>query len=97
MRHQAPPKCKCGHTWENHHHGCIMNPNYPTDAHDYGICSALGAQECERTEVNGNRIRENEPECLCGHYVNSETGFSLGDCPKLSSNNDLVKIRDKKG
>lgn len=79
--HEDPPNCQCGHSWDNHHHGCIVNPAYCeyTDSHMYGTCGGLAAQECEWTELNGERIRENEPECLCGSYVNSISGLSMSD------------------
>ena len=81
MRHYPPAKCTCGHSWEQHHHGCIMNPKYfdYQDAHDYGVCGGVVGQECERTELNGIRIREDEPECFCGGYVNSKTLLQLRD------------------
>lgn len=74
--HVDPPFCACGHPWEEHHHGCIMNPNFPSEAHIYGICSGMSAEECEWTQVNGDRIREEEPECHCGSYKNANTGLS---------------------
>lgn len=75
FQHYDPPNCTCGHPWDNHHHGCIMNPKWPTEAHAYGICMGLSPGECEWTQVNGDRIRESEPECLCNGYVNKDTGL----------------------
>lgn len=67
--HKPPPDCKCGHSWEDHHHGCIMNPNYPTEDHARGICRAVGAQECEATQINGEWIVDKEEDkCYCPQY-----------------------------
>lgn len=76
MSHSEPPNCSCGHPWIDHHGGCVMNPAYPCEAHAYGICRGVSAQECEWTQVNGCRIREEEPECTCNNYVNADTGLS---------------------
>jgi hypothetical protein len=77
-KHKTPSKCKCGHPWLEHHLSCLMNPNWPSECHDYGICGGLGGGECEWTQVNGERIREDEPECLCSYYMNKKTGKSCG-------------------
>lgn len=76
MNHSEPPNCSCGHPWDDHHHGLIMNPSYPQEAHDYGICAGVCAGECEWSQVNGVRIRGDEQECHCKNYVNCKTGLS---------------------
>lgn len=44
--------CTCGHTWNNHHHGCIMNPDAMKDREYKDIDGFLG-QECEATQFEG--------------------------------------------
>lgn len=43
--------CKCGHIWEEHHHGVVLNPKY----YDYPLTiRGCIAQECEHNQVNGD-------------------------------------------
>jgi hypothetical protein len=71
--HKPPSDCQCGHSWEDHHHGRIMNPNCPIEAHERGICRGVKAQECEATQVNGEWIVDKENErCYCLHWRNNE-------------------------
>lgn len=75
-KHKFPQDCKCGHSWEDHHHGCIMNPGYPMDDHTRGICGGLMAQECEATQCNGAWLVERKKDrCYCGRYtIETEKG-----------------------
>jgi len=60
-------ECKCGHTWEDHHHGCVMNPEY----FDYPLTirGCIG-QECEYNQRYGQFIpRFGEKEmCECSNF-----------------------------
>ncbi len=41
--------CKCGHSWEEHHLGCVMNMEYADATHEAYIpqeCEAFGFNEC---------------------------------------------------
>ena len=69
MKHKEPPKCICGHSWQDHHHGCIMNPAYPTENHKRGVCSGLMAQECEATQINGEWLVPKKDRCYCPQYT----------------------------
>lgn len=93
MTHKQPPKCACGHSWERHHHGCIMRIEYPVDAHAWGVCGGVMAQECEWTQVNGDRIREEEPECFCDGYVNSKTGQPKRSLPLITESSGIRGLR----
>jgi hypothetical protein len=66
--HKPPKDCLCGHSWEDHHHGCIMNPKVPSEDHKRGICRGVMAQECEATQVNGEWLVEDDLRCYCGQW-----------------------------
>lgn len=59
--------CYCGHKWEEHHHGVVMNPNYAT----YPLnIHGLIAQECEHNQVNGEYFlnRGEKKFCRCDGF-----------------------------
>lgn len=60
------PNCLCKHTWEDHHHGCVMNPKY----FDHPLTfTGMIAQECEATQTNGDWHSDDESErCYCSTY-----------------------------
>ena len=64
--HLPPPDCKCGHTWEDHHHGCIMNLRYPSEDHRRGICRGVMAQECEAEQFESKPLVKDA--CYCSQY-----------------------------
>jgi len=68
MKHREPSKCICTHKWQDHHLGIIMNPNFPTEDHNRGICGGLKAQECEATQVNGEWLVPEKKRCYCPSY-----------------------------
>ena len=73
--HLMVPDCMCGHSWEDHHHGCILNPNWPGESHDNGICRGVGAGECEATQFEGRYIGlMGGAMCACEGYRNCQTG-----------------------
>lgn len=59
--------CFCKHPWEDHHHGCVMNPEY----YDYPLTirGCIG-QECEWNQVNGQYfLRKGEKKyCKCDSF-----------------------------
>lgn len=58
-------KCKCGHIWEEHHHGVVMNPKYAT----YPLTiNGLIAQECEHDQVNGQYFVNRAKACQCNGF-----------------------------
>lgn len=59
--------CRCGHLWEEHHHGCVMNPKY--DTYPLNI-TGLIAQECEHNQVNGEYFlnRGETKYCHCNSF-----------------------------
>lgn len=55
-------KCRCGHTWEEHHHGCVMNQLYAT----YPLnINGLIAQECEHNQINGEYFLNKGEKKFC--------------------------------
>jgi len=61
--------CICGHHFDDHHHGVIARPQILEEENrSFQNVGGLLGQECERTEVNGMRIREDEPPCSCSLY-----------------------------
>ena len=59
--------CTCGHTWEEHHHGFVMNPEYK----DYPLnINSQIAQECEHNQVNGDYfLNKGEKQyCMCSNF-----------------------------
>lgn len=54
--------CRCGHTWENHHHGCVMNNKYAT----YPLnLNGLIAQECEYNQMEGYFMPQKGEKTMC--------------------------------
>lgn len=69
MEHIEPTDCKCGHSWEDHHHGCMQNEVYAKyDDHSKGACQGIMAQECEATQVNGDWLVKEKDRCYCNQY-----------------------------
>ena len=66
--HHPPQDCTCGHSWEDHHHSCIMYPNVPEEDHKRGICRGVFAEECEATQINGEWIVPEKDRCYCRQY-----------------------------
>lgn len=59
--------CRCGHKWEEHHHGCVLNPKY----FSYPLTiNGLMAQECEYSQVNGIYFRRDGKKkyCMCNNF-----------------------------
>jgi hypothetical protein len=61
--------CKCGHGWEEHHLGCVMNRDYADQTHE-----AYVPQECEHfgfNEVGGKEYRDGQWVDHCHDYRDS--------------------------
>lgn len=62
--------CKCGHSWEDHHLGCVANPAYFEATHE-----AYVPEECEYYGCNerGGMMPTNNGEWVdhCHRYVDS--------------------------
>lgn len=72
--HPCVPDCTCGHSWEDHHHGCIMNPEFPGECHPFGICRGVTGDECEATQFEGRYTGlKGGKMCVCQGYANCET------------------------
>lgn len=59
--------CTCGHKWEEHHHGVVLNPKY----FSYPLTiNGLIAQECEHNQVNGDYFlnRGEKSFCRCNGF-----------------------------
>jgi hypothetical protein len=65
-------RCYCKHTWDEHHHGCVMNPEY----FEYPL-TIMGciAQECEHNQTNGEwYLNKGEKKyCRCNSFRPSST------------------------
>jgi len=58
-------RCFCGHKFEEHHGGCIMNQEY----FDYPIqVQGIMGQECEHDQVNGQYFVKREKACKCSNF-----------------------------
>ena len=54
--------CWCGHDWEEHHHGVVMNKEY----FDYPLnIDGCIAQECEHNQVNGEYFLRKGEKTYC--------------------------------
>ncbi len=96
MTHEPPIDCICNHSWEDHHHGCIMNPNVPSENHTRGICRGVLAQECEATQVNGEwLVRKKKDRCYCGSYRNPIKWLDVILDGQMVQINDKGEIRSK--
>lgn len=61
-------KCRCGHRWEEHHHSCVLNPEY----FDYPLnIQGCIAQECEHSQTNGVyfKVKGDKEYCMCNNFV----------------------------
>jgi hypothetical protein len=59
--------CRCGHEWEEHHHGVVMNLAY----NDYPLnIRGCIAQECEHNQVNGEYFlnKGEKKYCKCNNF-----------------------------
>ncbi len=58
--------CKCGHTWEYHHHGFVMNKEY----FDYPLTiRGCIAEECEYNQRYGVYFpKKGEQACICSNF-----------------------------
>jgi len=62
--------CTCRHTFEEHHGGCIMNPEY----FDFPIqVNGVLGQECEHDQVNGQYFVKREKACKCNNFNPAST------------------------
>ena len=58
-------ECRCGHIWEEHHHGVVQNPEY----FDYPLTiNGCIAEECEHNQVNGQYFGKREETCYCNGF-----------------------------
>jgi hypothetical protein len=59
-------RCFCGHKFENHHHGCVMNPEY----FDYPLnVDGVIGQECEYNQRYGQYFpKRGEKPCRCANF-----------------------------
>ncbi len=55
--------CVCGHTWDTHHLGCVLNVDYAKATGE-----AYVPQECEEDQFEGYVPPGG---CACGHYKDS--------------------------
>jgi hypothetical protein len=68
-RYSGPSRsgiCKCGHKWDEHHLGVVLNADYAADTHEYYIpqeCEHYGWDEAGGLDENG------KPHC--DYYVDS--------------------------
>jgi len=67
MKRKFTGKCICGHEWDDHHHGCIVNPQALKDVKQSfkNVDGYLG-EECEATQFEGHH--HTKPECHCWAY-----------------------------
>jgi len=54
MKKKFTGKCVCKHSWDDHHHGCIQNPQCMIDrGDDFRNVDGMLGQECEATQFEG--------------------------------------------
>ena len=70
--------CICGHSWDDHHHGFILNPQALIDAgEEHRNVHGILGEECEFDQCNGEYFVDDP--CRCNNYEdvgwveNSET------------------------
>ena len=63
MTYTFTGKCVCGHSWDDHHHGMVLNPKF---IDDYRVVDGCLGEECEATQLHGVVIKT--PECHCPTY-----------------------------
>lgn len=44
-----------------------MHPEWPGEAHAYGICGGVSAEECEAEQFEGRLLKGNR-SCVCDDY-----------------------------
>ena len=64
--------CRCGHSWEDHHNGCVMNSEYAKLCEDWGQPPYI-PQECEYYGCNEDGGLDEKGEPHCGRFVDKET------------------------
>src|SRR5258707_12689443 len=60
--------CRCGHIWEEHHQGIVMNKEYL----DFPlVIRGHIAQECEHNQLNGTYFlnKGEKKVCMCNNFV----------------------------
>ena len=68
-RYSGPDRsgiCKCGHSWEDHHLGMVMQLKYIEETKEFYI-----PQECEHFGCNEMGGLDAEGNEHCGSYVDS--------------------------
>lgn len=81
------PDCLCGHTWEDHHHGCVMNMAYEDYPLNFRGCIA---QECEATQTNGSWHTDKiEDRCYCQGYDCSN--MEIAKAAKKFQNDEQIR------
>jgi len=55
--------CKCGHSWEDHHLGFVLNEEYYEQTNEIYV-----PQECEYYGCNQYGGLDDEGNLHCGHY-----------------------------
>lgn len=85
------PNCLCGHTWDDHHHGCVMNPDYYDSPMTF---QGLMAQECEATQTNGDWHSEDPADhCHCSNYEPND--FDLIKASKAFDMHRMLKHEEE--
>lgn len=54
--------CRCGHEWEDHHRGCVLNKDYFDYPLTIGGCIA---QECEYNQFEGYFAPRHGEKTMC--------------------------------
>ena len=60
--------CRCKHTWDVHHHGVVLNPEY----NDYPLnINGCIAEECEYNQFEGYFVPKDKEKamCRCNNFV----------------------------
>lgn len=61
-------KCICGHDWDDHHHGVVMNTKALKEKDEmYRVRHGVIAEECEKDYFEGMPLKKNP--CQCNIYV----------------------------
>ena len=60
-------KCKCGHSFEDHHHGVVVNPSaLERQGRSHENIEGLLGEECEHDQYHDKAHCDNP--CLCQKY-----------------------------
>lgn len=59
--------CKCGHSWEDHHLGMVLNVNYFRQTKEPYV-----PQECEHYGFNEDGGMDDQGNFHCGQYEDSK-------------------------